>query len=119
MIVNIALEGAPSTPFSGRQLFMSLQFPQNYPYSRPQISFQHPLYHPNIYESSNRICWSDNDTTGSAYNLEGIIGMVNTLLASPNPNSPANRDAARLYMRDKGAWAKEANKRAQDVLFEL
>lgn len=119
MTVNIALEGAPQTPFDGRQLFMSLKFPADYPSRPPAIHFQHPLYHPNIYKHSNALCWFDDDDTGSSYNLEGIIGMVNTLMAKPNPASPANRDAAELYMRDELAWHRKARAKALDVLFKL
>jgi ubiquitin-protein ligase len=118
LVVNIAMEGAPNTPFEGRQLFLSLTFPSSYPAGPPRIAFQHPLYHPNVYKCG-KICWSDNDNTGSSYSLEGIIGMVNTLLATPKPDSPANRDAAKLYVRDKEACAREARKQAEDVLFRL
>lgn len=119
MKVNIALMGASDTPFQGRQLFMSLKFPNSYPERPPVITFQHPLYHPNIYTHSNALCWSDDDNTGSTYNLEGIIGMVNTLMAKPNPASPANREAAQLYMRDESVWRDTARAKAKDVLFTL
>ncbi len=119
MLVNIALLGAADTPFEGRQLFMALKFPDSYPARPPAITFQHSLYHPNVWESSNKLCWSDDDNTRSTYNLEGIIGMVNTLMARPNPDSPANRSAAELYVRDQAAWRKEARARAKDVLFKV
>lgn len=118
LVVNIAMEDVPNTPFEGRQLFLLLHFPSSYPTRPPRIAFQHPLYHPNVYKTGT-ICWSDDDNTGSSYSLEGIIGMINTLLATPNPGSPANSDAARLYVRDKDAWAKEARRQAADVLFRL
>lgn len=117
--VNIAFEGASGTPFRGCQLFITLKFPGNYPASPPVITFQHPLYHPNVYEGSNRLCWSDDDNTGSTYNLEGIIGMVNTLMAKPNPASPANQHAAQLFTRDESAWREVARAKALDVLFKL
>jgi ubiquitin-protein ligase len=119
MTVNIALLGASGTPFEGRQLFLALDFPADYPYKPPAITFQHPLYHPNVYKDSYKLCWTDYDTTGSSYNLEGIIGMVNTLMAKPNTESPANRDAADLYMEDEKAWHKAARAKAQDVLFTV
>lgn len=78
MVVSIAFTGAPGTPFAGRQLFMSLQFPSDYPYRPPKIKFQHLLYHPNLYERSNMLCWDDVDTTGSTYDLISIISMVDT-----------------------------------------
>jgi ubiquitin-protein ligase len=119
MVVNIALLGASGTPFHGRQLFLALKFPSDYPHQPPRITFQHPLYHPNVYKNTNKLCWADDDTTGSSYNLEGIIGMVNTLMAKPNPNSPANREAAELYIDSEQAWYNAARAQAKDVLFEV
>jgi ubiquitin-conjugating enzyme E2 A len=117
MVVNIALLGAEGTPFEGRQLFMTLKFPDTYPNRPPMITFQHPIWHPNIYETTNKLCWSD-DELGSTYSLEGIIGMVNTLMAKPNPTSPANRPAAQLFMSDEAAWRDTARTKALDVLFK-
>jgi ubiquitin-protein ligase len=96
MIVNILLKGAENTPFSGCQLSMEMTFPSDYPYSPPSIKFNHELFHPNIWPKTNELCWNDNDSTGSEYNLESIIGAVNTLMQVPNPDSPANKKAAAL-----------------------
>lgn len=83
--VNIMLKGAPKTPFHNKQLSMTLECPKNYPAAPPHIFFNHALYHPNVFTEDNSLCWSDDDNTGSTYTLEGIIGAVNTLLESPNP----------------------------------
>lgn len=117
MVVNIAFTGASGTPFAGRQLFKTLRFPADYPYSPPKIKFQHPIYHPNVHEGSQVLCWDDDDTTGSTYDLISIIGMVNTLMGKPNTNSPANRGAAELYMQDENEWFAVARDKARDVLF--
>ncbi len=40
------------------------------------------------------------------YDVSSILTSIQSLLTDPNPNSPANMEAARLYTEDRKAYEK-------------
>lgn len=73
-------------------------FVQNKP---PVVKFVTKLYHPNIYANGG-ICldilanqWSP------IYDIAAILTSIQSLLTDPNPNSPANVEAAKLYTENR------------------
>ena len=46
------------------------------------------------------------------YDVSAILTSIQSLLCDPNPNSPANSEAARLYNEDR----REYNRRVQEVV---
>jgi ubiquitin-conjugating enzyme E2 A len=46
------------------------------------------------------------------YDVSAILTSIQSLLSDPNPNSPANSEAARLYNEDR----KEYNRRVKAVV---
>ena len=62
------------------------------------------MFHPNIYHDG-RICldmlqnqWS------SSYDVSAILTVIRTLLGDPNPLSPANAEAAKVFQNEKGLY---------------
>lgn len=109
---NVLMRGPPGTPYAKGLFSLTIRFPNNYPYGAPSIKFNTPIFHPNVF-SNGDLCWHENDTTGSEYFADVLIGAVNTLLETPNPDSPANSDAARLYVHDRRAYNRFAAKHTQ------
>jgi ubiquitin-conjugating enzyme E2 A len=62
------------------------------------------MYHPNIYRDG-KICIDilQNEWT-PAQNIRTILYSIRSLLMDPNPASPANREAAELYNKDRIAY---------------
>lgn len=62
------------------------------------------MFHPNIY-NDGKICLDSNlliylvlqNQWSPIYDVWAILTSIRSLLADPNPNSPANRDAALIY----------------------
>jgi ubiquitin-conjugating enzyme E2 A len=46
------------------------------------------------------------------YDVSAVLTSIQSLLSDPNPNSPANSEAARLYVEDR----KEYNRRVKEVV---
>jgi len=46
------------------------------------------------------------------YDASAVLTSIQSLLSDPNPNSPANSEAARLYVEDR----KEYNRRVKEVV---
>ena len=47
-IWKVVLIGPPDTPYNRGLFIISIQFPDNYPYSPPKIKFKTPIYHVNV-----------------------------------------------------------------------
>lgn len=81
-----------------------------FPREAPEVVFVTPIFHPNVY-ANGTLCWYSGDNSGERYYMDAVVGAVNLLLRNPNPDSPANREAAELYKHNKY----EYNRRAREL----
>jgi ubiquitin-protein ligase len=104
--MSAEVKGPEDTVYSSGLFKLSIKVPEDYPIKPPSIRFLKPVFHPNIYRDG-KICldvllneWSP------VQNIRTILISIRSLLADPNPNSPANRDAATLYLKDINTFNK-------------
>ncbi|KAJ1674743.1 Ubiquitin-conjugating enzyme E2 11 [Spiromyces aspiralis] len=91
------ITGAAGTVYEGLKYKLLILFPSNYPYKAPTITFETPCWHPNVDEHGN-ICLDILKEEWSAiYNIQTILLSLQSLLGEPNPASPLNGHAARLW----------------------
>ena len=95
------IKGPPESPYEEGTFDMLIRFDEDYPVKPPSVKFITPMYHPNVHRDG-KICvdilqheWSPTQ------NVRTILLSVMSLLTDPNPSSPANREAAELYLKDK------------------
>jgi len=96
--------GPMDTPWEGGIFEMRLQFKTDYPQKPPIVRFISKMYHPNIYVDGTLCLDIIQDKWSPIYTVSSILTSVQSLLTDPNPNSPANPEAARLYLSDKKAY---------------
>ncbi|KAL2042481.1 hypothetical protein N7G274_004974 [Stereocaulon virgatum] len=96
-----------------------LTFPLEYPHLPPKMTFQTPIFHPNIFATGD-VCISilhapTNDPYGyesaserwsPVQTPETILLSVISMLSSPNDESPANVEAARMWREDPKEFRK-------------
>ncbi|KAG5387164.1 hypothetical protein IGI04_038634 [Brassica rapa subsp. trilocularis] len=112
MLWNAVIFGPDDTPWDGGTFKLSLQFSEDYPNKPPTVRFVSRMFHPNIYADGS-ICLDILQNQWSPiYDVAAILTSVQSLLCDPNPNSPANSEAARMYSESK----REYNRRVRDVV---
>jgi len=91
------LRGTPDSPYEDGVWNLDIIIPENYPLAPPTVSFLTRIVHPNIALKTGEICLDLLKTAWSpAYTISNTLAAVQTLLTSPEPDSPLNVDAAML-----------------------
>lgn len=96
------LKGPIDSPYEKGVFPIQITFNEEYPVKPPSLKFLKVPYHPNIYRDG-KIC-IDILEIGSwvpSQNIRTIIISIRSLFMDPNPDSPANSDAAKLFKSSK------------------
>eukprot|EP01063_Lacrimia_lanifica_P029133 TRINITY_DN4395_c0_g1_i1.p2 TRINITY_DN4395_c0_g1~~TRINITY_DN4395_c0_g1_i1.p2 ORF type:complete len:192 (+),score=94.25 TRINITY_DN4395_c0_g1_i1:47-577(+) len=97
MTWNAVIFGPDGTPWEGGSFKLKLEFSKDYPNKPPTVTFLTKMFHPNIYNDGS-ICLDILQSQWSpVYDVCAILTSIQSLLTDPNPNSPANSEAARMY----------------------
>jgi ubiquitin-conjugating enzyme E2 I len=109
------IPGKKETAWEGGVYPLTLEFSEEYPAKPPKCSFDEGFYHPNVYPSG-RVCLSivDEDIDWRpAITVKQILTGIQDLLDTPNPKSPAQRDAYMVFVRDRNAYERACRVQAQ------
>jgi ubiquitin-conjugating enzyme E2 A len=98
VIAHIHFAFSPEeTAFEDGIFHLVIEFDETYPNNPPRCRFTTPLFHPNIY-ADGRICLDILQNRWSpTYDVTALLTSIQSLLPDPNPESPANADAAMLF----------------------
>jgi ubiquitin-protein ligase len=74
---------------------MQIIITEDYPYERPIVKWQTPIFHPNIMEprDGGYVCTKLLERWDFRSNLAAFIEGIEVLLANPNPESPFGSDS--------------------------
>lgn len=104
--------GPDDTPWEGGTFNLVIQFAEDYPSKPPDVRFVSSLFHPNIY-ADGKICLDILQAQWTpSYDVAAILASIQSLLCDPNPNSPANSEAARLFQENR----REYNRRVRECV---
>ncbi|NXP28130.1 UBE2B enzyme, partial [Scytalopus superciliaris] len=122
---NAVIFGPEGTPFEDGKPLTSLsfdiliniastfklviEFSEEYPNKPPTVRFLSKMFHPNVYADGS-ICLDILQNRWSpTYDVSSILTSIQSLLDEPNPNSPANSQAAQLYQENKREYEKRVS----------
>ena len=96
--------GPEDSPYQGGVFFLSIHFPNDYPFKPPKVTFQTKIYHPNV-NSNGAICLDVlKDQWSPALTVSKILLSISSLLNDPNPDDPLVPEIAQIYKADKSSY---------------
>ena len=105
---NITLVGPQDTPYAGGMFFLTADFPETYPKTKPEIRFTNKIYHLNVRESDGHICISTLNQWVPNTPMVSVISAIFALFYEQNPLSPYSVSMAAQYKLRRGEFNKTA-----------
>jgi len=100
LVWQAVIFGPDDTPWEGGTFKLILEFTEDYPNKAPAVRFLTKMFHPNIY-NDGQICLDILQNQWSPiYDISAILTSIQSLLSDPNPASPANSEASRLFSEE-------------------
>ncbi|CAD6564698.1 MAG: Ubiquitin-conjugating enzyme E2 2 [Cyphobasidiales sp. Tagirdzhanova-0007] len=109
LLWNAVIFGPAETPFEDGTFRLILTFEDTYPNRPPTVKFLSKMFHPNVYANGELCLDILQNRWSPTYDVAAILTSIQSLLHDPNPNSPANAEAANLYREN----LKEYHKRVR------
>lgn len=108
-----SLTGPSDTPYEDGNFQLKIQFPTDYPFKPPKVTFTTKVYHPNV-DGNGAICLGIlKDEWSPALNIIKVLNGISSLLGAPNPDHPLVPDIANEYTTNIEQYKKTAKEWTQ------
>nr|AGM32379.1 ubiquitin conjugating enzyme [Coptotermes formosanus] len=114
---RVIIIGQKGTLIEGGQFPAEIRFPSNFPFAPPTMKFLCPMFHPNIRDDGD-VCISILHPAGDdqygyekseerwrpGLSMHSVFMSVQWMLDQPNPESPHNVEAAKVFRNNKDEY---------------
>ncbi len=100
--------GPAGSPYENGVFYLRIEFPTDYPFKPPKVTFITKIYHCNI-NSTGNICLDIlKEQWSPALTISKVLLSICSLMDDQNPNDPLMLDVANLYMNNKEEFIENA-----------
>jgi len=110
MIWDAVIYGPADTPFEDGTFKLQIEFSEEYPNKPPKVKFISSMFHPNVYSDGSLCLDILQNRWSPSYDVSSILTSIQSLLDEPNPSSPANAEAAKLFQENRCEYEKRIQK---------
>ncbi|CAH3022215.1 unnamed protein product [Porites evermanni] len=98
-----------NAPYSKGAFKIEINFPAEYPFKPPKITFKTKIYHPNI-DEKGQVCLPiiSPENWKPAIRTDKVIQALVALIHDPEPEHPLRGDLAEEYIKDRKKFNKTA-----------
>ncbi|XP_078490509.1 ubiquitin-conjugating enzyme E2-18 kDa-like [Ciona intestinalis] len=98
-----------SVPYNKGAFRIEINFPAEYPFKPPKITFKTRIYHPNI-DEKGQICLPiiSPENWKPATKASQVLNALLVLITSPEPEHPLRGDLAEEFTKDRSKFNKSA-----------
>ena len=97
MIWDCIMFGPENSVWENGVFKLEMKFTEEYPNKPPHVLMKTKVFHPNFYVNGEICIDILKDQWSPIYDIKSILTSIQSLLTDPNPLSPANVEAAKLY----------------------
>ncbi|KAF0561669.1 ubiquitin-conjugating enzyme E2-16 kDa [Gigaspora margarita] len=102
------LLGPDDGPFAGGAFTLNVQFPSDYPFKPPKVTFKTKIYHPNINNNGDICLDTLKDQWSPSLTISKVFLHIYSLLSNPNIDEPLMPEVAHIYKTDRPRYEETA-----------
>ena len=100
----VSLFGPMDTPYSGGTFILTVDFPDTYPNTKPEVRFTNKIYHLNVSGTNGHICISTLNEWKPKTPMVDVISSIFALFYDQNPLSPYSLSMATQYKLNRNKF---------------
>ena len=108
----VKLPGPASSPYEGHIYKIEINYTAKYPYEKPDVCFQPPIFHPNVDIETGAFCIGD---WAPAVHTTDLISTALNILQKPNAGNAVNAEAGRLYAENQAEFNRKVKESVKSL----
>jgi len=106
--------GPDDSPYKGGRFSLKFEFPAQYPFKAPKITFLTKVYHPSVQTSTGEICQDVMGPWAPTLNAQHCLQAIYSMLQTPESDHPLEESIATQLREKPREFEKTAKKYTKD-----